>query len=125
MAFTAKIAKGRKVIEKAILVQAKLGKIEDLSPTDLAKLKGQIKDMLAVTRAAKVMEIPEVDGRRVPRLISGEGIVDDRNYHSYELGNYIVDRILTTLDGDTRPRFVDAVRDSNLTQLRVVAEQYD
>jgi hypothetical protein len=37
------------------------------------------------------------------------------------LPDYFVRRLLTTLDGDTRPRFVAAVQESRLKQLRVLA----
>lgn len=120
-AVTATISNKRDRLRKAILVQAKLGTIEEMAPSDLADLKEQIQKMRKVTRSPKVLEIVEVGGARQPRVISGNHILNDREYASVALGDYIVRRVLTTLDGETRPRVVDAVQDSSLMQLRVKA----
>jgi hypothetical protein len=118
---TAKISDGDKTIEKAILIQAKLGRVDDLDDTELSRLRDQIEDMRRLTRSPKVMEIVESNGMRIPRIVSGVRILDGQQYHSYDLGSYITSRVLPTFDGDTRPSFVSGVQDSTLTQVRVLA----
>ncbi|HEV7472496.1 MAG TPA: hypothetical protein VGN90_00510 [Pyrinomonadaceae bacterium] len=77
--------------------------------------------MKKLTRSPKVMEIVEVGRIRQPRIISGTHVLVDHDYVSETFGDYMVRRVLTTLDGDTRPGFVDGVQDSSLSQLRVRA----
>ena len=48
--------------------------------------------------------------------------MEGKRYKSYELNDYFVRRILTTFDGDTRPDFVDAVQDSRLVKLELIAK---
>lgn len=120
-AITATISNNRNDIRKAIFCQAKLGSIDGLAPSDLAELKEQITKMRAVTRSPKVMEIVQVGVIRQPRIISGNLVLNDESYTSITFGDYMVRRVLTTLDGDTRQRFVNAVQESSLTQLRVQA----
>jgi hypothetical protein len=121
LAITANISNGHRRIRKAILVQSKLGGINELKPSRMSDLQDQIWKMRQLTNSAKVMEIPEVNGQRRPRIISGQRILVGEPYRSYELSDYFVSRILTTLDGDTHQEFVDRVQDSGLTELRVIA----
>lgn len=120
-AITANISNGTKAIQKAILFQAKLGNLHDLRSKEFENLLKQIRKMKRLTEAPKVMEIPEEEGNRVPRIISGNRLLSGNNYTNDHLSDYIVRRVLTTLDGDTRPNFVTAVQDSSLTKLRVLA----
>lgn len=119
---TARISDGRTAVSKAIMIQSKLGPIEDSPPVELSRLRGQIEDMKRLTRSPKVMETVDRNGIRIPRIVSGNRILDGQPYHSYELGAYMTGRVLPTHDGDTRPDFVRGVRDSGLTELRVLAE---
>ncbi len=109
-------------IRKAIMVQAKLGRIEDLNSADRRFLNGQIEKMQDVTRSPKVMEIVESNGLRMPRMISGTRVVDGDSYRPMDLPGYFTARVLTTLDGDTDEEFVDAVQDSSLTRIHATAE---
>jgi hypothetical protein len=120
-AITATISNKLDNIRKAILFQAKLGSIDALLPSDLTGLKEQVTKMRTVTRSPKVMEIVQVGVIRQPRVISGNHVLNDEGYTSVTLGDYMVRRVLTTLNGDTGQRFVNAVQDSLLTQLRVQA----
>lgn len=121
LAITATISNNRDRIEKAILVQAKLGRVEDLSPKGLEELKEQVRKMKKLTPSPKVMEIIEIGTLREPRMLSGTNVLNDHDYVSEDLADYIIRRVLTTLDGNTKPGFVDAVQDSSLAQLRVTA----
>lgn len=103
MAFTADISGPGGAISKAILIQVKLGLISELSPAGMAELREQIRKMRAKTRSPKVMELPLQLNTRDPRIISGNRISDDEPYRSVPLSKYITSRVLTTLDGDTRP----------------------
>lgn len=121
LAITASISEGSQGIRKAILIQSKIGGIEELSPSSRKMLKKQIRKMRNHTRSPKVMEIPVESGQRRPKIISGQRILGNKPYKSYELSDYFANRILTTFDGDTRREFVDAVQESKLTQLKLIA----
>ena len=120
--FTATVSNGETTIRKGILVQSKLGKIPDLSNRELDRLKEQIKKMKEYTFAPKVMEIADAPSGRCPRIVSGNRILENDGWMSYTLGGYITGRVMTTLDGDTRPEFVDSILDSKLTNLNLLAE---
>ncbi len=120
-AITAKVSDDATTVRKAILVQAKLGLIEELDNRDLESLQDQIEDMKRFTRSPKVLETEDAAGHRYPRIISGNKVLNDESYSSFSLENYIVMRVLTTFDGDTNQDFVDKIQDSTLTQLRIDA----
>lgn len=120
-AITATVSDNRSTVKKAILFQAKLGTVDKLPPSKLEELKGQIRKMSCFTRSPKVMEIVEAGVSRQPRVVSGKHVLNDHKYTSIDFGDYIVRRVLTTLDGDTRPGFVDKVQDSSLPELRIKA----
>jgi hypothetical protein len=108
LAITADVSDRIQEVRKAILIQAKRGALNDLPSAQ-------------ADRAPKVMEIP-------PDVVSnGPGIYSATVYSRgdrpvrYPLDDYIVRRVLTTLDGDTRPDFVSGVQDSDLTTLKVYA----
>ncbi len=123
LAITATITDGQSTVDKAILVQAKRGELKKLSPKEKSRAQCQIGDMKKLTKAPKLMEIPGDDGRPTPGVYSGNEYHSAGSPRRYELGDYFVNRVLTTLDGDTRPLFVEAVKDSTLTQLRVIAKK--
>jgi len=56
-----------------------------------------------------VLLVREVDGHREPAIASGTLIAQDLHTEELALPDYFVRRILTTLDGDTRPEFVAGV----------------
>lgn len=120
--FTAEISDGATTIRKGILVQSKLGAIKDLSDRERKRLNKQIEDMKEYTYAPKVMEVVDNEVGRCPRIVSGNRILSDERWRSYTLGGYITGRVMTTLDGDTRPEFVDNILDSKLTNLNLLAE---
>ena len=123
LAITADIRKGELAVNKAILAQAKLGGLEDLSLNERLRLVDQILAMRQVTPSPKVILIREFDDRREPMVVSGMRIATESlRTQALSLPDYFVRRILTTLDGDTRPEFVAGVQDSSLQQLRVSAE---
>ncbi len=113
-AITADIRKGDLSVTKAILVQAKLGGLEDLSPPERRRLVGQIREMRHLTRSPKVLLVREIDGRREPEVASGVRIAEELHTEPLSLPDYFVRRILTTFDGDTRSIFVAAVQESSL-----------
>ena len=121
LAITASISEGSQGITKAILIQSKIGRIDELSPSRKKTLKDQVQKMRNHTRSPKVMEIPVENGQRRPKIISGQKILANESYRSYELSDYFVNRILTTFDGDTRRNFVNAIQESELTQLKLIA----
>jgi hypothetical protein len=70
---------------------------------------------------AKVLEIDDTGKRRTPRVLTGTGIVQERMCRRLSLDDYFVQRVLTTLDGDTRPRLSSEVLNSRLTAVHVDA----
>ncbi len=118
-AITAEIRQRELSVNKAILAQAKLGSLEDLPSSEHRRLIDQVRHMRRLTRSPKVLVIPEVEGRRDPEMVSGTNILRELDSQPVPLADYFVRRVLTTLDGDTRRGFVDAVQDSSLKQLRV------
>jgi hypothetical protein len=120
-AITATISDGQKKIRKVILIQAKLGAIDDLTPSGLENLRAQISRMKKVVPAPKVMEIPTVGERRYPSIVSGNRVLAEETYRPVQLADYFVSRVLTTFDGCTSQRALDRVRDSSLLQLNVRA----
>lgn len=68
---TATIRDGRRSIDKAILVQAKLEDIDELANAERERLIDQVRDMRHLTRSPKVMVAPLVNGIREPRMLSG------------------------------------------------------
>jgi hypothetical protein len=122
LAITAEIRKGDLSVSKAILAQAKLGSLEELPPTERGRLVGQIREMRILTRSPKVLLVRELDGRREPQVASGVRIAEELPTTPLSLPEYFVRRVLTTLDGDTRPEFVAGVQDSSLTRLHVLAQ---
>lgn len=121
-AITATISDGRTTITKAILVQSKLGHIDDLTKKDKDFLRDQIGKMKKVVPSPKVMEIPAIHGKRYPAVISGNRILEGNEYRSQRLPEYFVARITTTLDGCTDPEVVAAVKDSSLSKLNLHAK---
>lgn len=84
-------------------------------------LKEQIKKMRQIVFAPKIMEIPEIDGRRSPAIISRNRILENGLYKSIPLSEYFVTRITTTLDGCTNQEIVDNVGDRSLSRLNIKA----
>jgi hypothetical protein len=109
-------------VRKATLVQAKRGKVEQLSKAEYGRLLEQIRDMMALMKHPKVLEISELqDG--VPTIISGFGILEGRKLQHQTFGGWVAKRVIPTFDGDTRPDFVRAVLDAQLTSLRIHARK--
>jgi len=120
-AITADIRRSDLTVIKAILAQAKLGGLEDLSASERGRLVGQVQNMCHLTRSPKVLLIRELDGHREPLVASGRRIMEEARSPALSLPDYFVRRILTTFDGDTRPEFVAGVQESSLKQLRILA----
>jgi len=120
-AITADISRGDLRVTKAILAQAKLGEPVDLAAAERGRLVAQIQDMKRLTRSPKVLLVRELDGLREPLMASGNAIAEGLDARPLTLPDYFVRRILTTLDGDTRPEFVAGVQEGSLQQLRVFA----
>ena len=123
-AITAIVRQGHSSIEKAILVQAKLGGLDELSQDEHERLVTQIRDMTRHTRSPKVMVVPLVNGAREPRMLSGRHILSGQSPRGIALPEYVTTRVTTTLDGDTRRHFVNGVQESTFNQLRIHAEMH-
>jgi hypothetical protein len=127
-------------VQKATLVQSKLGKVEHLSTTEIAKLLKemvgktnkelnsterllkQIQDMRALTPHPKVLEVPRND-EGMPRIVSAVGIIESRRLQHQTFGDWLATRVLPTFDGDTRREFTGAVLETSLKGLRIYARK--
>jgi hypothetical protein len=123
-AITATISNGTITIQKVILVQAKLGRLSDMSISETKFLKSQLGKMRRLVGAPKVMEIPEHSGCRFPAIISGINILTDQPYTSMDLPDYFVARVTTTLDGCTDPKIVEVVQESSLSRVDVTGKLF-
>lgn len=121
MAITATVSDAARTIDKAVLLQAKLGHVNDLPPRESERLREQVRKMQQLTRFPKILEVPGEDGFRRPRVLSGARLAAGQPTRGLLLEDYFTQRLLTTLDGDTRGWFVAAVQESGLTQVRVSA----
>ena len=123
-AITADISDTSQQVIKAIVVQAKRGAISDMSPSKKNDLKDTIRKMRSELKYKnpKIMEIIETKPYREPRILSGFKVLTDESYKSETFSDYIINRVLTTLDGNTDLRFVRRVQDSSLSQLHTLAE---
>ena len=122
VAITALVSDGKSKVEKAILAQAKKDYLWSLSSSEHKRLLGQVDKMKRLTNAPKVIDLPIENGRVTPGVYSGTALASGRFPARYDLAQYIIARVLTTFDGDTRPSFVAQVQRSNLSELRVVAQ---
>lgn len=123
LVITAEISDPGRAIQKAILVQAKKGRLNELLSMSKKELLKQIRDMKNLTRSPKVLEIGIEGNDYRPSILSGNIILQGRLPKSYPLGDYFVQRVLTTMDGDTRPDFVAAAQESGLSMLRLKARK--
>jgi hypothetical protein len=87
-AITATISDMKITVKKAILGQAKRCPNGQLSAAIFKDLTGKITDMRRYTRNPKVLLLDEYDGRRIPRVVSGNIILQERNTKGYSLENY-------------------------------------
>ncbi|RYD34109.1 MAG: hypothetical protein EOP87_09815 [Verrucomicrobiaceae bacterium] len=121
-AITATISDGKRTIRKAILVQAKLGKIEELAKRDYKFLEEQIRKMRRLVDAPKVMQIPQSGAFYYPEIVSGTNLIEGKDYKPVSLAKYFTTRVLTTLDGCTDPEIVSTVQQSTLSRVNISAK---
>jgi hypothetical protein len=120
---TADISNPDATIRKAIVLQAKLGDVEDLAPGERTRLDGQIEKMRRLTASPKIIEYELADGNGAgPFVRSAKRVLQHQPSQRMDLAGYVIRRVLTTLDGDTRPEFVAAVQESGLPDLKVLAK---
>jgi len=121
LVITAEISDNKQSIRKAILVQAKRGRFEELSVANKAELVDQINKMRKYTASPKVITLEDKASGRIPKVLSGKSIASGKLPMEYDLDDYMTQRVLTTFDGDTRPDFVNSVQDSALSKLTITA----
>jgi hypothetical protein len=124
-AITAKISDGVTTIEKAIVIQSKIGPIESMNARDKQQLIEQLRKMRSLVPAPKVMQIVESGDSRIPQMVSGNNILSGMPYVPMQLPDYFSARVLTTLDGCTSGAIVSAIQDSSLSRVHLVADLRD
>jgi len=120
-AITASISDGVGSVEKAIVIQSKLGRVSEINSSGRERLLIQIRKMRQLVEAPKIMQVVEVNGLRIPQIVSGNRVLSGRPYIAMPLAEYFNARVLTTLDGCTKQHIVEAVQDSGLSRVHVVA----
>jgi len=120
LAITATVSDGTKKVRKAILFQVKAAPIGSLPNSTLKGLKQQIRKMKRVVNAPKVAGIRKIDGWGMFEISSGNRIVEDQNFTKFDFPEYFNQRVITTLDGETDERIVNAVQESSLRKLDVL-----
>lgn len=118
-AITATIAGGGARVAKAIIGQAKKGRIEDLSRSQSERLQRQVGKMSQHTDQHVVLEVPEVSGSSPRIRIPYQGGVGRYKY-PIALEDYLTSHLLACLHGDRREAFVEAVQDSSLSRLALI-----
>jgi hypothetical protein len=121
LAITAIVSSGERTIRKVILVQAKLGELEDLNNREFTRLNEQIEKMKRLVGAPKVMQIPESSNRRHPQIVSGNKVLSGGTYRPTDLEEYFVARVMTTLDGCTDQQIVEVAQSSSFANLHFFA----
>lgn len=113
---TAFISDGKKTVEKAILVQAKMNESDLKSKT----LIEQINKMKQLTKSPKVMVINPIKDKRNPYICSGNKVLNGEPYKKEKFADYFTKRIITTFDGDTREDFITEIQNSDLPNLHLI-----
>lgn len=105
-------------INKAVIAQAKNGKLEELSTNEKTRLTTQCKKMAEVTQHYFVLEAPIKDNA-IPTVRLGT--FENKQWSSEQIpfGEYLVDYIILCRHGDRRDDFIAAVGDSKLTMLKI------
>lgn len=118
-AITAKISSGKSCIEKAIIGQAKKGRIEELRENERSRLNSQVSKMSNHTDQYAVLEVPEIAGLS-PRIRLPQKHVRNQFRPPITLADYITRQLIACMHGDRRGEFVSAVQDSSLSTLGLI-----
>ncbi|MHB1266070.1 MAG: hypothetical protein ACYCY2_00535 [Acidithiobacillus ferriphilus] len=115
------IGRNKTVKKKAMLGQAKKGRIEDLTRNEMSKLEKQCYKMSNYTDQLAVLETPKVSGTSpMIRVIKDQSfaITPERLF----LQDYLINKFIACFHGDTRETFVSAVEDSSLARLEIIVK---
>lgn len=118
-AITAVISNGNNRVEKAVIGQAKKGRVEELSENESQRLSSQVKKMGTHTDQHVVLEVPKILGHSPIIRIPYRNRINKYKY-PVTLEDYITSQLVQCLHGDRRPEFVVAVQDSKLSRLSVI-----
>ncbi|MBU2851191.1 hypothetical protein [Acidithiobacillus ferrivorans] len=112
------IGRDKTVIKKAVLGQAKKGKIEDLTKNEKSRLEKQYNKMSNYTDHLVVLETPTII-ETSPMIRVIEDQISARFSERLALQTYLVNMFIACFHGDTRETFVSAVEDSSLARLNI------
>ncbi len=121
-AITATVRDSKRTIRKAILVQVKNQPIDSLSPSQERGLKEQIQKMKNVVSAPKVAGIRRDAHGSMLEVSSGNKILRGEDYSKSDFPAYFNQRVITTLDGTTDKKVIDALQASDLRKLDVIVK---
>ena len=122
-AITATVGDSKRKIRKAILVQVKNRPIDDLTPSQEKDLKKQINKMKAVVSSPKVAGIRRSRGSAMLEVSSGNKVISGEEYTKSDFPTYFNQRVITTLDGTTDEKTVEALQESDLRKLDVLIKK--
>lgn len=122
-ALTMTIMDENSVIVKGVLGQAKTDVIETLVKRERVRLDDQCEKMARYTDHFVVLEAPSRFST-IPTIRLGDPVTKKTQLEKYELHEYIVQKMLACRHGDKRPKFIEAIRESKMTKLAVVARGF-
>ena len=115
---------GKKQISKAILGQGKNGASDDLNRSEKSRLIGQCEKMNTHTSEYIVLEAP-TDNSKPPMVRVGDPKNPLKIGARYTLEDYFLKKFIACKHGDKRDKFVEAVQDSTLNQLKIITRGLD
>lgn len=116
-AITAIVGFGTSQLKKAVLGQAKRGRIEQLTRAESGRLTDQIEKLKLRTKHYVIVETPFAAGQTVA-VRRSVPTNPARQHASQTLEDYL-EQLIRCSHGDRRRAFVDAVQDSSLPELKV------
>ena len=122
-AITATVGDSQRKVRKVILVQVKNHPIDTISRSQLENLKGQVRKMQRVVSSPKVAGIRREGGKAMLEVSSGNKVVKEETFMKSDFPAYFNQRVITTLDGSTDQKIVDALQESNLRKLDVLIKK--
>lgn len=108
--------------KKAVIGQAKKGNVDDLNRSEKERLINQIRKMKRITSSPLYLSLPKTNKEK-PRFYSSNKILKGEKPKGFDFEEYIIQRLLTCIDGDTNEYFYEAIGESSLYLLEIIAEK--
>jgi hypothetical protein len=120
-ALTASLSQGERSSHKAVLGQAKRGRVHNLSSSERSRLDGQCSQMMSATSSCVILETPSFHRDEEPVLPTVQ-ILGDSEPDAMTIADYFIDQFAVCLHGDRRSDFVIRASNSRLNSLHLSIE---